>query len=139
VSLVRINRHPSARQLKQFGFVWLGFVTLFGALAWFKAGSPTTAVVLWVLAVVVPIVGWLAPPFMRAVFVGMSYAAWPVGFVVSHVVLALVYYLVLTPIGFVMRAVGYDSMKRRTEPGMATFWVERPPDERGTKRYFRQF
>ncbi len=38
---------------------------------------------------------------MRAVFVGMSYLAWPIGFVVSHVILALVYYLVFTPIGLV--------------------------------------
>jgi hypothetical protein len=137
--MVHINRNPSARQLKQFGLVWLGFVALFGAVAWFKVGSPTAAVVLWVLSVAVPVVGWIVPAFMRAVFLGMSYAAWPIGFVVSHVVLAVVYYLVLTPIGLVMRLLGYDPMRRRPEPETASFWVARPSDGRGAGRYFRQF
>ena len=139
MSVVKVNRNPSAKQLNQFGFIWLGFLALFGALAWFKLGLPTLAVVLWVLAVVVPVVGWLVPAVMRAVFVGMSYAAWPIGFVVSHVVLALVYYLVLTPIGLVMRLVGYDPMKRGRDPEVATYWVERSEDGRGPGRYFRQF
>jgi hypothetical protein len=54
------------------------------------------------LAVAVPAVGWFSPRFLRLVSVGMSYAAFPVGFVVSHVVLALVYYGVLTPIIIVL-------------------------------------
>ena len=28
MSIVRINRDPSRRQLNQFGFVWLGFVNI---------------------------------------------------------------------------------------------------------------
>jgi hypothetical protein len=139
MSVVQINRNPSAKQLNQFGFIWLGFLALFGALAWFKLGLPSLAAVLWVLAAVVPAVGWLVPAVMRAVFVGMSYAAWPIGFVVSHVVLALVYYLVLTPIGLVMRLVGYDPMTRGRDPEAATYWVERTDDRRGAGRYFRQF
>ncbi len=139
MSIVRINREPSRRQLNQFGFIWLGFMALFGAFAWFRLTAPTVAGVLWVVAVVVPIIGWLAPGFMRLIFVGMSYAAWPVGFVVSHVILAMVYYLVLTPIGWSMRLFGYDPMARRSgEPG-ASRWVLRQTDSRGVERYFRQF
>jgi hypothetical protein len=139
VGLVRVNTTPTPSQLRQFGFIWLGFLSAFGLLAWFKLASPTAAIALWALAVVVPVAGWIAPPVMRAVFVGMSMLAWPVGFVVSHLVLAAVYYLVLTPIGLVMRLVGYDPMRRRSEPGATTFWIERAPDGRGSDRYFRQF
>ena len=108
MSIVQINTDPTRKQLNQFGFIWLGFLTLFGVIAFFKLDAPTLAKVLWVLAVVVPVVGWLVPGFMRLVFVGMSYLAWPIGFVVSHVVLALVYYLVFVPIGLLMRVFGYD-------------------------------
>jgi hypothetical protein len=139
VSVVRINRDPSRRQLHQFGFIWLGFMALFGAVAWFRFEATTAAAVLWVAAVVVPAIGWLVPRFMRLVFVGMSLAAWPIGFVVSHVVLALVYYLVLTPIGLAMRLFGYDPMTRGGSGAGTSRWVERPPDARGPERYFRQF
>jgi hypothetical protein len=138
MSIVRVNRDPTRRQLNQFGFIWLGFVAGFGAVAWFKFNSPTAAAILWGASVVVPVIGWMAPAFMRAVFVGMSYAAWPIGFVVSHVVLALVYYLVMTPIGLAMRLIGYDPMTRRRDPDLKSRWVARETG-RSPETYFRQF
>ena len=139
MSVVQINTNPSRRQLNQFGFVWLGFLALFGVLAYFKFDSPSVARGLWVAAVVVPVLGWLVPAFMRLVFLGMSYLAWPIGFVISHVVLALVYYLVLTPIGLLTRLFGYDSMKKRFDREAESYWVERSSEAPHPKHYFRQF
>jgi hypothetical protein len=139
VSVVQINTDPTRRQLNQFGFIWMGFVAFFGAIAFFKFHNPSLARGLWVAAVVVPIVGWIFPRFMRWIFLGMSYLAFPIGFVVSHVVLAVVYYLVLTPIGLLTRLFGYDSMKRRFGPEAKSYWVERPASAVEAKRYFRQF
>ena len=139
MSVVQINTNPTRRELNQFGFIWLGFLAFFGVIAYFKFGSPLVARWLWVAAVVVPILGWLVPAFMRLVFLGMSYLAWPIGFVVSHVVLAVVYYLVLTPIGLLTRLFGYDSMKRKFDPEAKSYWIERRREAVDTKRYFRQF
>ncbi len=139
MSVVQINRHPTLRQLRQFGWIWMAFVTFFGAVAWFKFDSPVLARGLWVAAIAVPVLGWAVPKFMRFVFLGMSYLAWPIGFVVSHLVLAGVYYLVLTPIGLLMRLFGYDSMKRTFDREATSYWVSRSPDEVDPKRHFRQF
>jgi hypothetical protein len=139
MSLIQINTNPNRRELNQFGFIWLGFLALFGLIAHFKFGLPLAARWLWVAAVVVPIIGWLVPGFMRVVFLGMSYLAWPIGFVVSHVVLAVVFYLVMTPIGFLMRLLGYDSMKRSFDPEAKSYWIERSAERVESKRYFRQF
>ncbi len=139
MSIVRINRNPTPKQLNQFGFIWLGFLSFFGVMAWFKLDEPGLAKGLWVAAIVVPVVGWLAPAFMRLVFLGMSYAAWPIGFVVSHVILALVYYLVMTPIGLVMRFFGYDPMTRKPDSSGGSLWIERSTREGGPDAYFRQF
>jgi hypothetical protein len=139
MALIEINRNPTRKELNQFGFIWLGFLILFGAIARFKLGAQTLALGLWVAAVVVPVIGWLVPSFMRLVFVGMSYLAWPIGFVVSHVILAVVYYLVFTPIGLLMRLFGYDPMKRKFDPSASTYWVARGPEATEPKRYFRQF
>ncbi len=139
MSIVQINRNPTPKQLNQFGFIWLGFLSFFGVMAWFKLDEPSLAKGLWVAAIVVPVIGWLAPVFMRLVFVGMSYAAWPIGFVVSHVILAMVYYLVMTPIGLVMRIFGYDPMTRRRDSTGASFWITRTGRNSGPESYFRQF
>ena len=139
MGMIDINRNPSRRQLNQFGLIWLVFFAAVAAAMWFKLHSPVVTGTLACLAAVVPAVGWAVPAFMRLVFVGMSYLAWPIGFVVSHVLLAAVFYLVLTPIGLIMRLVGYDPMHRRFDPEAASYWIARDGAAREPKSYFRQF
>jgi hypothetical protein len=139
MSVVQITRNPSPRVLRQFGWIWMAFVAFFGAVAWFKFHNAPLARWIWVAAIVVPLLGWAVPSFMRVVFLGMSYLAWPIGFVVSHVVLAAVYFLVLTPIGLLMRLFGYDSMKKEFDREAASYWVPRPIVDDDAKRHFRQF
>jgi fatty acid desaturase len=138
MAMIRVNTDPTRRQLNQFGFVWLGFLLLFAGMAWWRFGSPEAARWLAVAAVAVPVVGWVWPAFMKAVYVGLSYAAFPIGFVVSHVVMALVYYLVVTPIGLVMRVLGHDPMHRGFDRQAGSYWVERT-QARDPRRYYRQF
>ena len=138
MAVIEVNRNPSRRELNQFGFIWLGFFLLVAAGLWLKLHSPLVPVALAAIAVLVPVLGWTVPSFMRVVYVGLSYLAWPIGFVVSHVLLAAVYYVVVTPIGLIMRVVGYDAMRRRFEPEAPSYWIERDSGERDARSYFRQ-
>jgi hypothetical protein len=139
MGMIDVNRNPSRRQLNQFGAIWLVFFAAVAAVLWFKLHSLAVTGTVAFLAAVVPAVGWVAPAFMRLVYVGMSYLAWPIGFVVSHVLLAAVFYLLVTPIGLIMRLVGYDPMHRRFEPEAASYWIARDGAVREPKSYFRQF
>ena len=68
----------------------------------------------------------------------MSYATFPIGLGVSHFILAVVYYLVLTPIGLLLRFSSYDPMGRRFDRSAKTYWTPHETEE-GTERYFKQF
>jgi hypothetical protein len=136
--MIEINRNPTRRELTVFGFIWLGFFLLVAGGLWLKH-SPAISITLGIVALVVPALGWVIPSFTRLVYVGMSYVAWPVGFVVSHVLLGAVYYLFLTPIGLIMRTAGYDPMHRRFDREARTYWVERDAEDRDPRSYFRQF
>ena len=72
-----------------------------------------------------PAVGLVSPGLLRIVYLGMIYATLPIGIVVSYVILAATYYLVLTPIGLVMRLCGYDPMHRRFDRKAESYWVPR--------------
>ena len=139
MAVIEANRNPSRRELNLFGFIWMGFFLLVAGGLWLKLHAPSVPVALAALAVAVPVLGWAAPSFMRVVYVGLSYMAWPIGFVVSHVLLGAVYYLLVTPIGLIMRAVGYDPMHRRFDPEAPSYWIERDGSERDPRSYFRQF
>ncbi len=136
--LIRLQKDPSPRQLRGFGLVWLIFFGVVGYLVLRRTGSVPAATAVWVAAAGVPAVGLFWLPLLKAAFLGMSYAAFPIGWVVSHVVLAVVYYAVLTPIGLGMRLVGRDPMHRRLEPDAKSYWLpHRPTDD--PARYLRQF
>jgi hypothetical protein len=58
--------------------------------------------------------------------------------VVSHILLAVVYFGIVTPIGLIMRLAGRDALGLKRDPNATTYWVPHamPKDSR---RYFRQF
>lgn len=138
MALIRIERHPSRRQLGVFGLLWLAAFGLLGWIVARRTGSTAAAGALWAAAVLAPLVGWLYPPFLRLLYLGLAYAAFPIGWVVSHLVLGLVYYAVLTPIGLVMRLMGRDSMRRAFDPAARSYWSAHRQAEQ-SERYLRQF
>ena len=136
--MIRIEHNPSGRQLTVFGLCWLAAFGILGGMAWLKTGLSATVCMTWIIAVLVPAIGLLWPSVLRIVYLLLAYLTFPIGFVVSYLILAVVYYLVLTPIGLVMRLTGYDPMQRRFDRDATTYWTPRKQDE-STEQYFRQF
>jgi ABC-type uncharacterized transport system permease subunit len=92
---------------------------------------------LGILAALVPLGGMASRSFLRVVYLGLSYATYPIGYAVSHVVLVVVYYLVLTPIGLAMRLFGYDPLAGRFDAGAKTYWTPRE-NPKSVESYFKQ-
>ena len=124
MSLIRINKNPSGRQLAVFAIAWLGFLGLAGLMARSR-GRHSSSEVLWAAALAVPLAGALWPRVLRIAYLGLSYATFPIGFVVSHLALLIVYYLVLTPLGLIMRLFRYDPLARRFDPAAGSYWTPR--------------
>jgi ABC-type uncharacterized transport system permease subunit len=49
------------------------------------------------------------------------------GRIVSPIVLGLLFYLVFTPMGWALRAMGKDPMRLKRDAGASTYWIERQP------------
>jgi hypothetical protein len=133
-----INFSPPPRILRQFSGLWLAF---FGGLACWHGlvrGHPAAAAVLGVLALTVGPLGLVRPRLVRPIYVGWMILAFPVGWVLSRVVLALVFYGVFTPLGLLSRLAGRDTLARRPQPGAASYWTPKPAPA-GARSYTRQF
>jgi Saxitoxin biosynthesis operon protein SxtJ len=59
--------------------------------------------------------------------------------VVSPVVLGLVFYTTLTPIGLLMRMLGKDVLRLKRDPELSTYWIPRVPPGPGSDTMRRQF
>ena len=137
MALIEIH-HPSRRDIRVFGLVLALFFGLIGSLVWWKSGSLETPKVLWVIGGILAIVYYAVPRLRLVMYYGWMKLIYPVGWIISHLVLLIFYYLVLTPIGLIMRAFGRDLMRRRFEGDASTYWVEHHLDS-DPARYFRQF
>ncbi len=148
MALIKINWRPERQALRGFG--WIGLVA-FGALGtWIyfrhtvfgfalsESAANRTAYILWALSVACGLLAAVAPNALRPLYVGMSAVSLPIGLVVSHVVMALLFYGLFTPVAFVFRLMGRDPLDRRFDPTAESYWVERKQIE-DPLRYYRQF
>jgi len=138
VALVDINWRPSNKDLRIFAILLMCFGVIVAAMMAFKSGHTSAAA--WVLTVTggLGLLGVGSPRAIYPLYLVWMTLAFPIGWTVSHVMMAIVFYLVLTPIGFIMRLCGRDPMHRRRDRSATTYWTPRTPS-RDVKRYFRQF
>ena len=94
--------------------------------------------VLAIAAGLLIVVYYLVPPLQRPLYRGWMFSVMPIGWIISHLLLSAIYYLLLTPIGLIMKVVGYDPMRRKLEPSQETYWVKRQKSE-DPQRYFKQY
>ncbi|MFQ5428880.1 MAG: hypothetical protein ACE5E1_01110 [Phycisphaerae bacterium] len=147
MSLLQVDLNPPPRTLRQFGLIGLAGFGALAVLARFQwllfAALPDSAVgstvyALAGLAMFCGLFAMLAPTWLRPLFVVMTLITLPIGWVVSYLVMFVIFYVVLTPVGLVFKLIGRDAMNRQFDRSSATYWIKRtPPASAG--RYFRQF
>jgi phosphotransferase system glucose/maltose/N-acetylglucosamine-specific IIC component len=120
-------RPKSVRELRRFGFAFGTAMTILGGvLLWRGRGAAP-----WVLglAAVALVSAALAPKVLRPLEKILATLLMVVMTVVTYVVLTLAFFLVIMPIGVVMRLFGQDLLGRRFPTEKKTYWV--PVEEDG--------
>jgi hypothetical protein len=132
---------PSAREVRRLGGVFLAAAALLFALSAWKARSgqwpwQTAAALLFAL------LGLLC--LARGERAGGIHRAWTVlgealGRVVSPMVLAVLYFLVVTPFGLLSRLRRRDPLGLRPDPKADTYWREPAMKRTDRARLLRQY
>lgn len=123
---------------RRFGLSVGGVFLALGLLLWWRDHA-VIAAVLAVPAGLLVAGALVAPRWLGPVErVWMRFAA-AVGAFNARIILGLAYYLVITPVGLVMRLFGRDPLDRRLRTG-ESYWRRRPAEPAPTReRYARQF
>ena len=145
--MLELDLKPEPRTLRQFGWLVLAFFSGLALLAWreallfsFGLGAAREPVALALLAVggTAALFSLVAPRANRPLYVALTVLAYPVGFVVSYVILTLLFYAVIVPVGLLLRLLGKDPMHRSLHTETSSYWsvarAARPASD-----YFRQF
>jgi hypothetical protein len=125
--LARKDDTPTPSE-RGFGITFAVVFALLALWLWLRKDLPSWAIASAVLGVASLAAAYLAPaalrPFNRLWFkFGML-----LHHVVTPLIMGLLFFLVVTPMGIVMRALGKDFLRLKRGPGVASYWVERTPE-----------
>ena len=132
-----VTFRASPRVLRQFAVLTLLILGGWGAWTLWR-GSTQLGVAALTIAVVVGVVGLVRPQAIRWLFGAAMVVAFPIGWVVSQVLLLSLFVVVFTPIGFVFRLMKRDPLQLRTDALADSYW-EPLPETVAPERYFQQF
>jgi len=128
---------PTPRMLRQFSGAWL---VAFAGLAGHRALVRHLPGAAWILGAValLGLVGLARPTWMRWVYVAAVVVTFPIGWVVSQIVLLLMFLLVITPIALLLRLRGRDALQLKRPPQDVSLWKQRP-ERTEPSRYLKQY
>ena len=112
------------KELRNFGLIVGGLFALIGLWPLIRHGEPLRVWALVLAALLVPL-GLLSPAVLRPVFKVWMKIGHVMGWVNTRIILGILYFGLITPMGLVMRLFGWDSMRRALMQDVETYRVVR--------------
>jgi Saxitoxin biosynthesis operon protein SxtJ len=120
-----------------FGLVFSGFFALLAALSFYRGG---TRWYIWLpLAAVFAVLAYAAPRMLAPLNRLWAKFGHLLHTVISPLLLAILFYGCVTPIGFLMRLSGKDPMRRGFKPAENSYWIIRKPPGPSPETFKNQF
>ena len=135
--MIAVQWNPERKQLRQFAGIWFpAFCALVGWIVGARTGQWGAVQIAWAGCGVQAAAGIIYPPTIRPVFVGLILLTYPIGWVVSHLLLAAIFYLLFLPIGLALRMSGHDPLQLK-KPAGNSLW-KTPVGKTNPASYLRQ-
>ena len=108
--LAKINWNPSSLDLRKFGLTLIiGFGLIGGLFFWFDRVE--LAKILWIVSGAIGALGIVLPTLAKPFYYIWMGIAFVMGTIVSFVIITVIYYFIITPVGLLMKLLRRDALK----------------------------
>jgi hypothetical protein len=114
----KLDRSP--RALRRFGIIVGAVLLVVGKLL--VLGDPKTGAPFLSIGTLLLVVGAFAPSVLRYVYKPWMMLAFALSWLVTRVILTLLFFLVVTPVGLLQRLCGKGALELRFNSGESTYW-----------------
>jgi Saxitoxin biosynthesis operon protein SxtJ len=126
-----------ARELRKFGLTVGGVFVLLGVLLLLRHRSSYSSF-LGAGAVLMSF-GLIWSRALKYIYIVWMASAFTLGFVMSNVILAVFFFLFVTPIGLLARLFQKDFLARKWDKQAASYWIQCSRETKTAENYERQF
>jgi hypothetical protein len=121
--MTEIIKQTDDRRLRQFAILWVLFFFCLAVRYFWPTHAVYPAALGSGIAFFFGVAGWRWPPVIRPVYVSWMVAATPVGWIISRLVLAILFFGLFTPLAFLFRILGRDALNLRAQPETKSYWI----------------
>jgi hypothetical protein len=121
-----MDQPATRKELRQFGLLVGGVFTVMGLWPLVFRGEPLR---LWAIGVggLLIAFGGILPQLLAPIHTGWMWVGQILGWINTRILLSIVFYGLVTPIGLVFRLMGKDTMRQRLDESGSTYRVVRSP------------
>lgn len=116
-------KNPNRKELRKFGIMLFIALSILGGLFLWEKGNVGFLFV--GISGLFLLLGLTIPNYLSYIYVFWMKLAVLLGFIMNHLILALMYYVIFTPIGLVMRLVGRDPLRIKLDKHTKSYWIEK--------------
>jgi len=137
--MIEINWHPKRKELRNFGIIAMIASAIISLLLYLLKDLG----IQWIFVITgagfaVFLCSLISAGLTRIIYIVLILITLPIGWVMSFILLAIFYFLILTPLGLVFRMAGRDPLHRKFDSKVKSYWLRRQPADT-IDRYFHQF
>ena len=129
----------SSKEIRKFGLVIAIALGVIGSFVYVKFGNFDVVGWLWGIGLLFLILGFILPSVLRPVYRIWMLLAYFIGGIVSRVILTVLFYVVLTPTGLVLRLFGKDVLDQRFEKDRESYWIKKDLSGHTKEQYGKMY
>ena len=115
----------SSKEIRKFGLVIAIALGVIGSFVYVKFGNLDVGGWFWGIGLLFLILGFILPTVLRPVYRIWMLFAYFIGGIVSRVILTVLFYVVLTPTGLVLKLFGKDVLDHNFDKRRESYWVKK--------------
>ncbi len=132
------KKKQSYRAEREFGLIVGGIFALLGGWWFYRGKLGAVAPALLGIGSVLILLGLVFPRSLTLLNRGWMLLAVALSFISTRIILAIVFFLIVTPIGVIKRLTGWDPLRRRAA-SMDSYWQPYSERQRDARHYEKMF
>lgn len=130
---------PTRKQIRQFALLVGTVLILLATWQWYKDAWETARIVLWSIGGLLYVLGLVIPVVLTPFYKGWMALAHVLAYVNTRIIVSLIFFLVMMPIGFIMRLIKGDILGEKLDKNAPSYWTDYEPVESVKEHCERQF